>query len=471
MSSAATTSTTAAAGADGAAGDLTYSPPPPAPAPRSFLRKVAYDTFNQSGARFGLAWIVLLAFLGVAAPYLASTHPVVMKADGRWSSPMWTHLTAVDLILTAGGLALVVTAALRWTARRVTLATLVAAAVVSGPALALKTSPSTVNFQAYRDLERAGKVEFILRTLIPYSPTDRLRDMPEQRLTGPLATLSLGTVTTSRGEQLYGVITEKPDAPGGPQVTVKAATGDRTLPRDLVASIAWQPAKLTAVHWLGTETDGADLLSRMIHASRIALSIGLISTSIAVAIGVLVGGLMGYYVGKVDLLGMRLIEIFEAIPTLLVLITIMAAYGRSIYLMMTVIGLLTWTGTARFVRAEFLRLRKQDFVQAAIALGLPQPTVIYRHVLPNGLTPVLVTATFGVASAILTEAILSFLGLGLIDEPSWGQMLNQARSGGQGFVWWMAIYPGAAIFLTVFAYALIGDAMRDALDPKLRKRD
>jgi peptide/nickel transport system permease protein len=97
--------------------------------------------------------------------------------------------------------------------------------------------------------------------------------------------------------------------------------------------------------------------------------------------------------------------------------------------------------------------------------------VIYRHILPNGLTPVLVTATFGVAAAILTESTLSFLGLGLIDEPSWGQMLNQARSGGQGFVWWMAIFPGAAIFLTVYAYALIGDSIRDAIDPKLRKRD
>ena len=224
-------------------------------------------------------------------------------------------------------------------------------------------------------------------------------------------------------------------------------------------------------NWLGTETDGADMLSRMIHASRIALSIGVISSSIALLIGIIIGGVMGYFVGKVDLFGMRLIEVFEAIPVLLVLIIVMAAWGRNIYLMMAVIGSLTWTGTARFIRAEFLKLRRQDFVQAAIALGLPQWLIIYRHILPNGLTPVLVTATFSIASAILTESIISFLGLGLVDEPSWGQMLNQARSGGQGFVWWMAVFPGLAIFLTVYAYALLGDAMRDALDPKLKKRD
>jgi peptide/nickel transport system permease protein len=168
---------------------------------------------------------------------------------------------------------------------------------------------------------------------------------------------------------------------------------------------------------------------------------------------------------------MRLIEIFEATPQLLVLITVMAAYGRSIYMMMVVIGLLSWTSTACFVRAEFLRLRGQDFVQAAIASGLGRFAIVYRHILPNGLTPVLVTATFGVAGAILTEATLSYLGLGLVDEPSWGRMLNDVRSGGQGFVWWMAVFPGGAIFLTVYAYALIGDSMRDALDPKLKKRD
>jgi peptide/nickel transport system permease protein len=148
-----------------------------------------------------------------------------------------------------------------------------------------------------------------------------------------------------------------------------------------------------------------------------------------------------------------------------------AVQKRNIYLMMTVIGLTGWTSYARFLRAEFLTLRGRDFVQAAVAGGLPRRSILFRHMLPNGLTPVLVSTTFGVASAILYESVLSFLGLGLVDEPSWGGLLNQARAGGTGFIWWIATFPGLAIFLTVFSYNLIGESLRDALDPKLLKRE
>jgi peptide/nickel transport system permease protein len=132
----------------------------------------------------------------------------------------------------------------------------------------------------------------------------------------------------------------------------------------------------------------------------------------------------------------------------------------------------SWTADARFIRAEFLKLRKLDFVQAGIAAGLPLRSILFRHMLPNGIAPVLVEASFGIAGAILLESTLSFLGLGLAPEdPSWGQLLNQARAGGTGFNWWIATYPGLAIFLTVFAYILIGEALRDALDPRLRKQE
>jgi peptide/nickel transport system permease protein len=134
---------------------------------------------------------------------------------------------------------------------------------------------------------------------------------------------------------------------------------------------------------------------------------------------------------------------------------------------MVVIGLTSWVGYAVFIRAEFLKLRQQDFVQAALACGLPLRSILFRHMLPNGVSPVLVSASFGVASAILTESTLSFLGLGLVEEPSWGQMLNQALQG--GFYWWIALYPGLAIFLTVLGYNLIGESMRDAIDPHLKK--
>ena len=202
----------------------------------------------------------------------------------------------------------------------------------------------------------------------------------------------------------------------------------------------------------------------MLHACRIALSIGLIATGIAVAIGIVVGGLMGYFSGLVDLLGMRLVEVFSAIPVIFLLIMIVAFYGRSLYLMMVILGLTGWVGYAIYIRAEFLKLRGMDYVQAARALGLPLRSILFRHMLPNGITPVLVLASFGIASMILTESTLSFLGLGLVEEPSWGQMLNQARSAGNQ--WGLVVFPGAAIFLTVFAYNLVGEALRDALDPR-----
>jgi peptide/nickel transport system permease protein len=223
------------------------------------------------------------------------------------------------------------------------------------------------------------------------------------------------------------------------------------------------------MHLMGTDDNGADVASRMIHASRIALGIGFVATGIAMVIGIFVGGQMGYFAGRVDMFGMRLMEIFEAIPVLFLLLTMVAFFGRSIYLMMVIIGVTGWTGYARYVRAEFLKLRKQDYVQAAIASGLPLQSILFRHILPNGVAPLLVAISFGVASAILVEATLSFLGLGPVDVPSWGQMLNQAVKSST-FNWWMAAFPGGAIFLTVFAYNLIGEALRDAIDPQLAGR-
>lgn len=221
----------------------------------------------------------------------------------------------------------------------------------------------------------------------------------------------------------------------------------------------------TRLHMMGTTISGQDLASRMVHGSRIALYIGFISTGIAIFIGIFVGGLLGYFAGWVDLIGLRLVEIFASIPVIMLLIMIVAFYGRSLVLMMVVIGLTGWVGYAYFVRAEFLKLRKMDYVMAARASGTPLYLILFKHMLPNGVAPVLVGASFGIAGGIMTEATLSFLGLGLENEPSWGQMLNQARETGK-FAWWLAIFPGLGIFLTVFAYNLIGEALRDVIDPR-----
>lgn len=486
--------TTADAAADAGFHGPGYRPPAapePEPTPaRSLLGQALHDTFGQTGARLGSLWIGIVAVLGVFAPVLANTHPVVMRLrGGGLSSPMLQHLGAVDVCLfvyfayalwaltrrlpptiklavalwpvvalaafvvawryglPAAGLRLfrvpkdapldvwtvvrniaVLTVALvgvcgavvvstrfvrsQWRRPGVLLVAGVAAALLCVAAAAVR-APENVVYERYRQLERNGQVDWVVRTLVPYSPNDRLRDQPDAAIQPP-----------------------------------------------------------SAAHWFGTTVYGEDLLSRILHACRVALTIGIIATGIATVIGIAVGGAMGYVGGTVDLLGMRLVEIVEAIPRLILLLIVTVSFGRSIYLMMVVIGLISWTSDARLIRAEFLKLRNLDFVHAATAAGLGRRSIIFRHMLPNGVAPVLVNASFGVAGAILLESTLSFLGLGLgPDDPSWGQLLDQARAGTTGFVWWLAMYPGLAIFLTVFAYVLIGEAMRDALDPRLRKRD
>lgn len=223
---------------------------------------------------------------------------------------------------------------------------------------------------------------------------------------------------------------------------------------------------------LGTDAFGSDVLSQILHACRLSISIGLVSTSIAVLIGVTMGALMGYFGGYVDLFLYRVVEIFMAVPVLFLLIVAAAVLPtelRTTYTMMAIIGCFTWTGMARYTRAEFLKLRNQDFVQAARALGLPLRSILFKHILPNGVAPVLVDTSFAIAAAITIEAVLSYLNLGPIDQPSWGRLLASAVSAEGQFKWWLAVFPGLAIFLTVLAYNIIGEALRDAIDPKLKK--
>jgi peptide/nickel transport system permease protein len=221
-------------------------------------------------------------------------------------------------------------------------------------------------------------------------------------------------------------------------------------------------------HILGTDEIGRDVLSGLIHGSRIALSIGFLSMFFAISIGVILGALAGFYGGWVDILISRLIELVITFPTFFLIITVVAMFQTgSIWLVMILIGLTSWPSIARFTRGEFLRVRNMEYVSAATALGLSNTRVIFRHVLPNSLAPVLVTSAFGIASAILTEAGLSFLGFGVPPTiVTWGSVLNEAR--GNVTAWWLAVFPGFMIFISVFCYNLVGDGLRDALDPRLR---
>ena len=220
-------------------------------------------------------------------------------------------------------------------------------------------------------------------------------------------------------------------------------------------------------HWLGVDQSTRDVAVRMLYGTRIALSIGIIAVSIYVTIGVLIGSTAGFFGGWIDIFIVRFIEIFMSIPSLFVILALLAFIEKpSIFHIMAVIGCLRWTGVARLTRGEFLRLRNLDFVSSAIALGFPTHRIIFQHVLPNALGPVLVNATFGVAAAILTESTLSFLGLGDVSVPSWGQTLNEGYSTG---AWHLILAPGFAIFITVSLLNLVGEGFRDALDPKMRK--
>jgi peptide/nickel transport system permease protein len=376
----------------------------------SYTREAAGRILRRWGARIGLVWIILLLLLAVFAPFIATSHPLLMKQGGHWSSPVLGSLAPADVVLQAiFWAAVVLWLAPLETPKKVLIWSGVLV-ITSIAAIEWVHPPELTVYEKYRNGLHEGKIERVIMAPIPFSPLDHMNDEEDMRL--------------------------KPPSPA---------------------------------HWMGTTDASADLMSNMIHATRIALSIGFIATGSAVLIGVLLGGLMGYFVGLTDLLGMRLAEIFDSIPTLLLLIIFAAVRKPNLYVMMLIIGLTNWVQYAYFVRAEFLSLRDRDFVHAARAGGIPLHSIIFRHMLLNGLTPVIVTASFGVASAILMESTLSFLGIGLADESSWGALLEEALGSGGTFFWWIALYPGMAIFLTVFAYNLIGEALRDALDPKLAR--
>jgi peptide/nickel transport system permease protein len=222
-------------------------------------------------------------------------------------------------------------------------------------------------------------------------------------------------------------------------------------------------------HLLGTDTLGRDVLSRIIYGSRVSLKVGFVAVGLATLIGLLVGALAGYYGGWVDQLLMRLVDLMLCFPAFFLILAVIAVLEPSIWNIMAVIGLTSWMGVARLVRAEFLSLREREFVTAARALGASDTRLILRHMLPNALAPVMVSATLGVAGAILTESALSFLGLGVQPPtPSWGNILTAGKDNIE-IAWWLSVFPGLAILVTVMSYNLLGEGIREAIDPRLKE--
>jgi peptide/nickel transport system permease protein len=432
--------------------------------PQSYWDLVWGQFIRNKLALLSMIVIVGLFLLAIWAPILANGKPFVWKewvagADGgslRVTYPLWQYMVAP----TAG-------ISVDYLFNYMFFLTL-SAPLICGIVWLLSRKRGLKHFQITRRIYLAGVLSTFVALLPFLAPGTYERTASvEERKTNPELTL-VKEFRIFRPARLdkrhYPTDRHKLDASKGEAAIFPPIAQDPITPTVAVLE------KPTGAHILGTDFQGRDVLARMLHGARISLSVGFVAEGIAVLIGVLIGGLAGYYRGWVDIAISRMIEIVICFPSFFLIITVIAfVEDRSIFHVMLIIGLTSWTGIARLVRGEFLKLREQDFVQAARALGCRGSRVMFTHILPNALGPVLVSAAFGVAGAVLTESSLSYLGFGAPPPtPTWGEMISQGKTHIEE-AWWLLFFPGLTIFLTVTVYNLAGDGLRDAMDPKMRK--
>jgi peptide/nickel transport system permease protein len=395
---------------------------------RTFAQQVVARGFRPLLVKLSIGYILLICMVALFVPFIANGEPYTMVIPGGSGQPavrvfpLFRDLTSVDLILVvvAAGLAgyMVIhfltrnEKLLRRVSRRRSWFLILTAAATVGAILIVALHQNRLDALDYRDMAASGQVSGAIFAPIRWGYADE----------EPLSADLINQMPNSR-------------------------------------------------HLLGTDTAGRDILSRLLWSARIAMGVGFVSQIIALTIGVLVGALAGYFGGIVDILGMRLVEIVESTPTLILILIFIASYGRDIFMIMVIIGVVGWTGYTRLLRGEFLRIRHIDYVTAARAGGVPLWRILFKHILPNGLTPVLVSASFGFAAAVSIESVLSYLGVGVAPPtPSWGDMLNAAGNPAVVFHWWQALFPGFLLFLTILTFIKIGESLRDAIDPTTLER-
>jgi len=238
-------------------------------------------------------------------------------------------------------------------------------------------------------------------------------------------------------------------------------------PNQINAWAVLEPPSL--LHWFGTDDLGRDVFSRVVYGTQISLLVGFVAAGIAVLIGTILGLVSGFYGGLIDNILMRVVDIMFCFPTFFLILAVITFLRPSIWYIMIIIGLTGWMGVARLVRAETLSIREMDYILAARCIGCSNRRIIFRHILPNAVSPALVAATLGIAGAILTESVLSYLGIGVQPPtPSWGNILTSGKDYIE-FAWWLSLFPGLAILVTVLAYNLLGEGVRDALDPRVKR--
>jgi peptide/nickel transport system permease protein len=397
---------------------------------------IVWKQFRKNRIALVMVWVVL-AFFGLAifAPVIASNQPYWFRDTEGLRFPWFVSLlnppTVIDFIF---NVALLICPA--WAA----------VSFVFNRRLARKGIPARV-----RVLRSFGLFFGLLIVALPLfflaRPSDRYfaRDFKKDQFQG-------------KGAGVYTLI------PYGPMEQDLDIIFKGPLFRKTVDI---QRHRDSQVHWMGTDDSGRDVATRILYGTRISMTIGVVAVSIYVTIGIIIGAAAGYFGGRVDMIISRVIEIVLLFPSLFLILTIVALIGPSIYVIMVVIGFTGWPTIARLTRGEFLRQRSIDYVAAARALGANDVRVMFRHILPNALSPAFVAIPFGIVGAIITEATLSVLGFGVRPPaPSWGSILLIATSNYEK--WWLTVFAGLSIFVTVTVFNLVGNGLRDAMDPRLK---